>query len=158
MAKHKNDTLARLNQAQKAKRVTLAEWRAKRMHEMDLPSGLTVKLRDVDMSDLVLTGGIPNTLLDLFGNVDPTKTSEQEIGQKMLGENGQDFAVFLNGIVKATLVEPAIGDSPDDTHIMLDELSFADKIEILNWVNREAGAMRPFREGTEEPAEASQPG
>jgi len=154
----KNGNLGRLTQAQNAKRVTLAEWRAKRVHEMQLPSGLTVKLRDMDMTDLVLTGGIPNTLLDLLGSAALTNLSEQEIGQKMLGESAKDFAVMLNSVVKATLVDPAIGDAPDDTHIMLDELSFADKMEIFNWVNREAGAVRPFREGTTEPAEAAQPG
>lgn len=144
-----------LNQSIQAKRVTLAEWRAKRLHELDLPSGLQVKLRDVDMTDLVLTGAIPNTLIDLLGSEDTQKLSEAEVGKKMLGENKSDFATLMSVIVKAALVEPAIGDVPDETHIMLDELSFADKMEIFNFINRDANSVRPFREGFTEPAEVA---
>jgi hypothetical protein len=149
----KNDKgLSSFNQSVQAKRLTLAEWRAQRLHELDLPSGLQVKVRDVDMTDLVLTGAIPNTLIDLLGNEETQKLSEAEVGKKMLGENKADFGVFINVIVKAALVEPAIGDVPDETHIMLDELGFADKMAIFNFVNRDANAVRPFREGFTEPA------
>jgi hypothetical protein len=154
----KNGRVASFEQGQLAKRVNLAEWRAGRLHELTLPSGLDVKVRDVDMTDLVLTGAIPNTLVELLGNEETQKLSEEEVGKKMLGENKTDFATLISVLVKAALVEPAIGDVPDDTHIMLDELSFADKMEIFNFVNRDASAVRPFREGSAEPAEAAQPG
>lgn len=146
-----SNQLKSLKQSEQAKRVTLAEWRARRLHELDLPSGLQVKVRDVDMTDLVLTGAIPNTLIDLLGSDETQKQSEAEIGKKMLGENKSDFATLMSVIVKAALVEPAIGDVPDETHIMLDELSFADKMEIFNFINRDANAVRPFREGFTEP-------
>ena len=151
----KNNGADHLKQSQHAKRVNLAEWRSRRLHELELPSGLPVMVRDVDMTDLVLTGAIPNTLIELLGDTDTQKLSEEEVGKKMLAENKSDFATLLTVIVKAALVEPAIGDTPDETHIMLDELSFADKMEIFNFINREASAVRPFREGTAEPAETA---
>lgn len=146
-----SNSLSNFKQSTDAKRVNLAQWRAQRLHELTLPSGLPVKVRDVDMTDLVLTGAIPNTLIDLLGNEETQKLSEDEVGKKMLSENKNEFATLLSVIVKAALVEPAIGDVPDETHITLDELTFADKMEIFNFVNRDANAVRPFREGFTEP-------
>jgi hypothetical protein len=151
----KNNGLTALKQSQADKRVDLAQWRAARLHELKLPSGLDVKVRDVDMTDLVLTGAIPNTLVELLGDEETQKLSEEEVGKKMLGENKAEFVTFISVIVKAALVEPAIGDVPDDTHIMLDELSFADKMQIFNFINRDANAVRPFREGSAEPVAAA---
>jgi hypothetical protein len=64
---------------------------------------------------------------------------------------------MLNEIVKACLVEPKIGERPDDTHITLDELSFADKMHLFNFLNREVVAVRPFPEEADA-AEVAQPG
>lgn len=60
--------LQRLEQSQRAKRRSLAEWRASRLHELDLPSGLSVTVRDVTMTDLLLTGKLPPSFVDLAGN------------------------------------------------------------------------------------------
>lgn len=146
----KNGTDA-LSQSVLAKRVDLAKWRAQRLHDLELPSGLVVKLRDVDMTDLVLTGAIPNTLVELLGDSVTQQLSEEEVGKKLLSENKSDFAVLLSVIVKAALLEPMIADQPDDTHITLDELSFADKMAIFNFINREAQGVHSFREGSTEP-------
>ncbi len=141
-----------IQQSQQAKKKTLAEWRAARLRNVDLPSGLTVTVRDVGISDLVLSGRVPNTLMSVF--VQATEGSEAE-AEKMAGEaitkNADDFAKMLDAMVTACLVEPRISDKPGDDCITLAEMPMGDKLFLFNEMNREAAAVRSFREGERKP-------
>lgn len=139
--------LSSLKQSEQYKRVNLAEWRAKRMQELDLPSGLHVKVRDVSLTDLALTGRIPNTLMDVIvqANGDEAKT------QAAVMDNAAEFGKMLDVMTKACLVEPAIADVADAEHILLEEIPSEDKLFLFNHLNREAEQMRSFREGEAEP-------
>jgi len=152
MAK-KSEEKGRLNQSQAAKRANLAQWRASRTHAIeDLPSGLPIVVKDVSLQDLVMMEDveIPNTLLDMmFDNdekqamfADDAQSDSQVILEMM--RNKTEFNQLLNEMVRACLVSPPLGDKPDDEHITLDELSFADKMHIFNFLNRDAQAVRPF--------------
>lgn len=139
---------------------SLNDWRKSRLHELDLPSGLRVKLRDVDMTDLLMTGKLPASVLDM-AQVAADTTSEvdlESIGLEVMQKNAGDFMALLNGIAQAALVEPGIAETPDDEHITLDELPMSDKTAIMEFVNRGAEQIRPFREGEDEPVAAVQPG
>ena len=151
-----SDDLQRMEQASAAKRMNLADWRKSRVHELTLPSGLAVQVRDVTMTDIALSGEMPNTLLDLFldETEDITKLPEAQQVRKML-ESGKEFAALLDLIASKCLVEPQIGETADEQHITLAELPQADKMEIFNWANREAALARPFREGEAEPVDAA---
>ena len=151
-----SDDLKRMKQASAAKQMNLAEWRKSRVHELILPSGLTAQVRDVTMTDIALSGEMPNTLLDLFLDEtdDITKLPEAQQVRKML-ESGKEFAALLDLITSKCLVEPRIGSVADDQHITLDELPQADKMEIFNWANREAASARPFREEQTQPVDAA---
>ena len=140
--------LSSMNQSIDAKRVNLAEWRARRLQELDLPSGLHVKVRDVSLTDLALTGRIPNTLMDVIVQAggDEAKT------QAAVMENAAEFGKMLDVMTKACLVEPAIADVADAEHILLEEIPSEDKLFLFNHLNREAEQMRSFREGFTEPA------
>jgi len=142
-----NGKLASVEQSRLDKRVNLAQWRAQRLKELDLPSGLHVKVRDVSLTDLALTGRIPNTLMDIImqANGDEAKT------QEVVSQNAAEFGKMLDALTKACLVEPAIGDVPDGDHILLEELPAEDKLFLFNHLNREAEQMRSFREGESEP-------
>jgi hypothetical protein len=131
-----------------AKRVNLAEWRASRLHEMDLPSGLHVTVRDVTMTDLLLTGKLPASFVDLAQEA-ATKGSSMDL--KQLAESGAEFRVMLDALAEIALVEPQIGPAADDSHITLAELPNDDKMAIFNFVNREVTALQSFREGQSEP-------
>jgi len=145
--------LDKVKQSQAAKRVNLAEWRASRLHEIDdLPSGLPITIKDVSLQDLVMMDGveIPNTLLDMMFDNDAKQAqgaddaqSDSEVILNMM-RNKSEFNQLLNEMVKACLVEPALGEKPDDRHITLAELSFVDKMHIFNFLNREVAAVRPF--------------
>ena len=133
--------------------MNLAKWRASRLHEIDdLPSGLPIVVKDVSLQDLVMMDGveIPNTLLDMMFDNDEKQArgaedalSDTEVVLNMM-RNKAEFNLMLNEMVKACLVEPKIGATADDEHITLEELPFADKMHIFNFLNREVQALGPF--------------
>lgn len=141
-----------LKQSEQAKREQLAKWRAQHIHEETLPSGLPVVLRDVDLASIFIDGNIPNTMIDLITSPEIEGMSNEEVGKKFIGEDSSNFNTFLKALAMAALVEPAIAEQADETHITYNELSFEDKMFIFNYVNRDANMVRPFREGTAEPA------
>lgn len=138
------------------KKTNLSAWRASRRHEFDLPSGLHVVLRDVDMTDILLTGNLPASVIGLAQTAasESDELDLEKVGLEMMQKNGPDFVALLDGIVKAALLEPEIGETPDDMHITLAELPMGDKSAIMEFVNRGAEKMRPFREGRDEPVAA----
>ena len=141
----KDSEIDRMKQSQLDTRKMLAEWRAHRIHEMDLPSGLHVKVRDVTMTDLMLTGRLPETVLELAD--ESAKQGGENFNAKTLAKNAGDFNKMLNVLAELSLIEPAIGETSDEEHITLAELPSDDKLAIFNFINREAQAVRSFREG-----------
>src|SRR5690242_13569980 len=124
-----SDQLQRLQQSQQARRETLAQWRSSRLHELDLPSGMTVWVRDVSMMDLMLTGKLPETLIEFAD--DAGKQGKAEIDLKKVVKSGTDFNVMLNAVVLACVVEPPIAEKGDDDHLGLDEINGDDKMAIF---------------------------
>lgn len=138
-----------IEQAQKAKRLSLAEWRNNRLHEMDLPSGLHVTVRDVDMTDLLLTGLLPGAVLDEAAEASKITDSLdlEKVALRLMKENGPSFKKLIDAIATAAMFDPKIGDIADETHITIDELTIDDKSTILEFVNREVEQIKSFREG-----------
>ncbi len=141
-----------LEQSQHAKKLNLAEWRASRLHELILPSGLTVTVRDATMTDLLLTGKLPSSFVDLAE--ESAKNGQDGLDLKQLAKSGEEFRAMLDALVSIALVLPLIGDVADDAHITLDELPNDDKMAIFNFANREVTALQSFREGQDEPLAA----
>lgn len=151
---------SKLKQSETDKRTDLAAWRATRRHEMDLPSGLHVVVRDIDMTDLVLTGKLPSSILaeakkaaDIADSVDLEK-----MALELMEKDGPSFKLMIDAISTAALLEPAVGSVPDDLHITIDELTTDDKIAIMNFVNREVDQLRSFRGKQGKPVAALQHG
>jgi len=141
--------LQSLKTSETAKRMTLADWRASRLHELTLPSGLVATVRDVTMTDLLLTGKLPASFVDMADSA--AKAGSAGLDLKQLAENGADFRLMLDALVTIALVVPMIGLQADESHITLDELPNDDKMAIFNHVNREVTALQSFREGQNEP-------
>ncbi len=140
--------LETLKQSEIAKKKSLSEWRASRLHETELPSGLGVTLRDVSMTDLLLTGKLPASFVDL---AEASASSGNTIDLKEVIKSGEDFRTMLDALVPLALVEPKIGAVADNDHITLEELPNDDKMFIFNFVNREVEQIKSFREGSDEP-------
>jgi hypothetical protein len=151
-----SDQLKRLQQAQQARRESLAQWRSNRLHELTLPSGMTVWVRDISMMDMMLTGKLPESIMEFANEAD--KQGKAEIDLKAIVKSGTDFGLMLDTVVLTCVVEPPIAQTGDDDHLGLDEINGDDKMAIFNYVNREAEKLRPFREGEMEPVATLQPG
>ena len=151
----KNGRLPAIEQSEQAKAKNLAKWRASRLHEMTLPSGLEVTIRDVDIASIIIEGNIPNTLIDLVTSDDFQKLSEEEAGKKILSGNSSDFVALLKALAIASLVKPAIGDKADEEHILYSELTLEDKMQLFMFLNRDAQAVRSFRDESQKSGQPS---
>lgn len=145
-----------LDQSQKAKAMNLAAWRASRLHEIDLPSGLPVIVRDIDMTDLMMMGKLPDTIMDqaIAASKITDSVDLEKMGLELMKNNGPEYKKFLDTIATAALYSPKISDVPDDNHITLDELTTDDKTAIMQYVNREVEQIKSFREGEDQPLAA----
>jgi len=137
---------------------TLAEWRAKQLREVTLPSGLVVRLRNVTMTDLMLTGKLPEPILDMAEEAN--RNGQEAMDLKAVAKNAGQFAEMLDLITKLSLVEPplALDGKPDEEHLTLAEISGDDKMAIFNLINGGTAELRPFREGEDEPVETARDG
>ena len=152
----KKNNIGRVGQSQRDRREDLAKWRAGRTHELALPSGLTVMVADVTITDLAFSGmDLPPSIL-AFAE-DAAKSGASKIDIKELLKDAKEFKQFMDLMVKVALKEPQIADVSDADHITLDELNGDDKMAIFNWINRETAAVKPFRDAGQ-PAEAGRVG
>lgn len=150
----KNNGLDRTKQAQQAKRTNLAEWWANQFVELDLPSGLHVVVRDVDIEDLLANGVIPNTLMSLFPELQGM--SDEDATKKVIEEHPDSYSDLLSIIVKYCFVEPKVGDVTDGiSTIALSDIRGKDKRFVFEWANREVKQLSSFREGERKPLESS---
>ena len=151
-----SEQLNRLKQAQQMRRATLAQFRANQIKELPLPSGTVVFVKDVTMTDLMLTGKLPDAMLDMAQ--DTANDGKSNVDLKKVSQNGLEFKVLLDTLTRLCVVEPPIADVGDDEHLGIDELTADDKMAMFNWVNREVEQLKPFREGEAEPVAALQSG
>lgn len=151
-----SENLNKLKQSQQSRREMLAQFRAGRLHELTLPSGLQIWVKEITMMDLMLTGKLPPALIDVADEAQ--KSGKAEIDLKKVAKSGAEFKTMLDTVVLTCVVEPPVAESGDDDHLGLDEINGDDKMAIFNWVNREVTELRPFREGEAQPLAALQPG
>jgi hypothetical protein len=151
-----SDQLNRLKQSQQSRREMLAQFRANQLHQLTLPSGLSVWVKDLTMMDLMLTGKLPPSLIDFAD--DAQKNGKAEIDLKKIARSGAEFKYLLDMVVLTCVVEPPIAEQADDDHLGLDEMNGDDKMAVFNWINREVSELKPFREGEAELLAVVQPG
>lgn len=144
-----------MKQAEAAKRSNLADWWASQFTELDLPSGLHVTVRDIDIEDLLANGSLPNTLISIFPEFQGM--DEEEATKKMVEEHPESFADLMNAVVQSCLVEPQIGETRDIEKgiLTLADIRGRDKMFLFEWANREVKQVTPFRAGEDEPAQNS---
>jgi hypothetical protein len=141
-----------VQQSIQARREQLAKWRASRRHELSLPSGLNVTVKDATIMDLVIAGNVPQSLNDLM-----MKQAEDGGGGSMdlsTLDGTRDFGQLVNALLMVCVVEPPVAYIADDDHLGIDEIPGEDKMAIFNWANREAAAVR---EAGFQPADAGNP-
>lgn len=125
------------------------EWRALRQEGVliELPSGMTARLRPVSLIDLWAAGQIPDGLTTLVSEL-LTKgqvTEMVEAGQKSL-----DALVKLYTIVaKSAFLTPAVVDKARDNaeEIEIGDLTTEDREFVLRFANSPSAELRSFRNG-----------
>jgi hypothetical protein len=143
--------LDKVKQSELARKKTIAEWRAKQINEHELPSGLVVQMRDVDILAMAFDGKIHNTMLGMVDEV----TAKNGVIQS---EDLTKFGELVNLCVFACVVEPPIAEEADDLHIGIRELTGADRIEIFTIANREVGNLKTFRQVETKSVDVVSPG
>ena len=154
-------TLQAMEQARLARREMLAMFRENSYHEITLQtSGLTVFVRDASVTDLMLLGRLPQSLLGILtAEVDKAQGGQVQAGVDLNQFAGSaDFGALVDGVVRACMVEPPVADVADDEHLGINEISAADRMQIFTWANREvAQNADTFRKTGNEPVPAAQP-
>jgi len=133
--------------------MNLEEWRAKSRHQEELPGGLTVVIRRVDILSLAAAGKIPTTLSALV--------EKARSGINVGLEDFNEFAALVNLVVRNAIVYPPLardGETPDAEHLSLDELDWQDRFYVYNACNAGAINLQPFRSEPETAVGASLPG
>ena len=150
-----NKNLKSIDESQTEKRANLAKWRASRLHKLTLPSGLTVQVVDVTMTDLAMTGKLPPALATMAKQAARNGAQEFDLAKAVddldfdeLFKNGPEFMQLMNQMAMMAVKDPPIAEHGDDDHLGLDDLSGDDKLAIFNWINRESAAVQPFRDET----------
>jgi hypothetical protein len=132
----------------------LRAWRLSREAELELPSGLTVRVRRVPLVDLAAGGQIPAPLAETVNRLIKAGPGGIVIDLSTLTE----LAPVLDVVTRAALVEPPLSDVADDEHVTLAEISLDDKLEIFRWANTAAKELEPFRGEPGGDVDPAQPG
>jgi hypothetical protein len=104
-----------------------------------LPSGMVVRRRRVHILDLVGQGGIPAGLAKLASEmVSATRTTLNAGGMKR-------YIEIVHLVVKASLIEPQVGDEATEEQLAVGELEMLDKLAIFNDGNATTRRLRAFR-------------
>lgn len=119
---------------------TRDDWRAaslavrkERAEHLRLPSGATILAARPEPMEWIMSGRIPQRLLAAALSNRDASQHETEISREEILE----LARFATQLVRASVVEPAIGDGPNE--IRLDEIPIQDRTFIFEWACRALG-------------------
>ncbi|MFB3921602.1 MAG: hypothetical protein ACE145_07760 [Terriglobia bacterium] len=140
---------------------TADDWRASarksrlaHAESLTLPSGATILAARPEPLEWILAGRIPQRLLAAA-----LDTAEGNGGANAAGMSRDDvleLARFAAQLVKASVVEPAIGDGPDE--IPLDEIPVEDRAFIFQWACRALGGPHSNPEDASSPSRCDRDG
>lgn len=145
----------RMEQAKRARAETLAQYRAGQYHEITLEkSGLTVFVRDASITDLMLLGKLPQTLINVI--IEETENKDNSVDLSKFASSDM-FGALVSGVVRVCVVEPPIEDKPGSDCLGIEEIPGDDRMQIFEWANREvAPVAKNFRQSSGELVDAAQ--
>ncbi len=129
--------------------MSVGAWRASRVNALTLPSGLTVTVRRLEMSDLLLLGHVPMPLLTVLDELAAQPSAREMI---TYAQTHPEFMDLMTRITRAVVVAPRIVDgeaSPADADsIRMDEIPPTDRLAIYNAAQGGVAPLLPFLAGT----------
>ena len=136
---------------------SIADIKSKKYTTLELPSGITIKVRNPGgMSAFMTNGTIPNSLMGVIQKSVAAGTTPS--AEEILPEGGVDqkFIIELSGMLNNILVmcavEPVVQPVPEDEADRDDELLYADefpeedKMFIFQWVSGGTKDLESFRQ------------
>ena len=121
---------------------TPADWRAAsqadrlaRAERLRLPSGSVILAVKPEPLEWIISGRIPQRLLGVVLN--PALETVGAAPSEISREEVLELAKFSTQLVKASIVDPPVGNGPDD--IRLDEIPVKDRAFIFQWACRALG-------------------
>lgn len=120
---------------------SITDWRNSRFKLFILPSSENViKLKRVGLFDLVVQGGIPDTLSGMA-----LEMVNKEKLKSLSAEQLKEYEQVINLVVKAAAVEPKVSEKATDQTLGVREIDWIDRVAIFDWANGAANQLRPFR-------------
>jgi len=107
--------------------------RKSRAQRLRLPSGTTILAARPEPLEWIMSGRVPQKLLAAALSSGDAPPRETEISREEI----LDLARFATQLVRASVVEPAIGDGPGE--IGLEEIPVKDRAFIFEWACRALG-------------------
>lgn len=124
-----------------------SEWRSMQRDGVVITlqsSGRTVRLRSVQLARLLKAGQIPDPLTAYVasmiygGDEDETRTAAQK---------AIEWQDYLDLVATVALMHPRVVENPqNDDEIAIEDLEYAELIEIHGWARNPLDAVRPFRQ------------
>lgn len=106
--------------------------REARAEHLVLPSGATILAARPEPLEWVMSGRIPQSLLAVV--LDDPESATAGDDRELSRDEILDLATFAARLVAASVVDPPIGDGPDE--IALDEIPIRDRAFIFEWACR----------------------
>lgn len=110
--------------------------RAERAEPLRLPSGATILAAKPEPLEWIISGRIPQRLLNAALDSQGSQEGERAISREEILE----LARFATHLVAASIVEPPLGDGPGE--ILLEEIPVEDRAFIFEWACRALGAAQ----------------
>lgn len=125
---------------------------------LELPSGLVVKARRVELQTFIMKGDVPNPLMSIVGEA-LEKGQKADIASMVGVDEGKidldmvnDMYEMVNAVVCQCIVEPQVHPVPededdrDDDLLYVDEVDDEDKMFIFQWSSGGTSDLATFRE------------
>jgi hypothetical protein len=121
---------------------TPTDWRAAsqadrlaRAERLCLPSGAVILAVKPEPLEWIISGRLPQRLLGVVLGPDPSTAAVAP--ETISREDILELARFATQLVKASIVDPPVGDGPDE--IRLEEVPTKDRAYIFQWACRALG-------------------
>lgn len=124
------------------------EWRRLREEGaiVQLPTGVSARLRPVSLSELARKGRIPNTLLSVVSETITRVDGPQKGNARSNLEKIEATDELNKIIIESVFLDPKIVDDPkEDNEISYYDVSEIDKEFVLTWAQAPSREVRGFR-------------
>lgn len=119
----------------------LAQWKARSAPRViELSDGFQVSIRPVELTNLMLSGRIPITLLRQMQSIQPGPDGNYSDDATL------EMVPAIDAVVLAVVIDPPVTREGSEDSIALDDIPFGDRVRIFEEVNRPAAALQSFRE------------